>query len=423
MPTAKGYLDGKVVTILRDTGYNTVVVKRSLVPDYKLTGSIHTIRLLDQENPLYEVVLGNVTGVLSETPHIPKQAQRPRSPLVRTDQNCKLEDIAYRSEEGELRAGGTATGRKNEHTQKRSCYVENVRRSSSGEATVAADRVRCSGRSARPLFLLRPSDQGVPTRARCGCLFRDQGRGLLSGSCGRSCRGWRPTVGRPWLAVLVSCGWTSQWCPQCSQTPHTLVQPCAGDGSSSSNRATSASARLGDRTAQRRASRHDPNCEIAFSTLDPPNGGVGLNESIAVLREVEKLKLSIPLSISFGMKGLYYAPKLANEASPKEEEFALFKACKDFASDKFGHPKEVCRKNGWVAHEYLPTYGHNLAEKRMITYLTEATVASLRELVTMPTRLRRRLCQSTFVLVLWVSEDLPASLAPMKRRGSLVVIF
>lgn len=112
MPTAKGYLEGKLVTILRDTGCNTVVVKRSLVPDSKLTGSIRTIRLLDQstkslpeaevcidspffkgqvlavcmENPLYEVVLGNVTGVLSDTPHIPKPEERPRSALVRTDQ-------------------------------------------------------------------------------------------------------------------------------------------------------------------------------------------------------------------------------------------------------------------------------------------------------------------------------------------------
>ncbi|XP_054934459.1 uncharacterized protein [Dermacentor andersoni] len=105
--------------------------------------------------------------------------------------------------------------------------------------------------------------------------------------------------------------------------------------------------------------------------------GHTVEESIAVLREVEKLNLSIPVAISFGMKGMYYAPKFADPSSPKAEEFVLFKPCQDFASAKFDDPKEVCRKSGWEVPKNLPTYAHNLAEKMTITYLTEATIATL----------------------------------------------
>ncbi|KAH7948364.1 hypothetical protein HPB52_020849 [Rhipicephalus sanguineus] len=90
MPTVTGRLEGNLVTVLRDTGCSTVVVKRSLVPDAKLTGNTRIIRLLDRsekclpeadvfidspffrgvaravcmENPLYDVILGNIKGRL-----------------------------------------------------------------------------------------------------------------------------------------------------------------------------------------------------------------------------------------------------------------------------------------------------------------------------------------------------------------------
>ncbi|KAM7300391.1 uncharacterized protein ISCGN_020955 [Ixodes scapularis] len=89
MPTATGLLEGHPVTVLRDSGCNSVIVKRSLVPDGKLTGKSRMLYLLDRtvrclpeaevdidspyfrgrvtatcmENPLYDVVLGNVVGV------------------------------------------------------------------------------------------------------------------------------------------------------------------------------------------------------------------------------------------------------------------------------------------------------------------------------------------------------------------------
>ena len=38
MPVAEGAVKGEAVNVLRDTGCSTVVVRRSLVPDDKLTG-------------------------------------------------------------------------------------------------------------------------------------------------------------------------------------------------------------------------------------------------------------------------------------------------------------------------------------------------------------------------------------------------
>ncbi|KAM7298834.1 uncharacterized protein ISCGN_019402 [Ixodes scapularis] len=42
-----GTLDGQAVPVLRDTGSNTVVVRRSLVPEAALTGTTATLRLID----------------------------------------------------------------------------------------------------------------------------------------------------------------------------------------------------------------------------------------------------------------------------------------------------------------------------------------------------------------------------------------
>lgn len=46
MPTANGWLEGRRVTVLRDSGCNTVIVNRSLVPDSKLTGGMSTVHFL-----------------------------------------------------------------------------------------------------------------------------------------------------------------------------------------------------------------------------------------------------------------------------------------------------------------------------------------------------------------------------------------
>ncbi|CAN7990549.1 unnamed protein product, partial [Ixodes hexagonus] len=89
MPVVRGEVGGRPVTVLRDSGCNTVVVKRNLVPDDKLTGVSSPVFLLDgtvkylpeaeievktpyftgsltakcMDKLLYDLVLGNVHGV------------------------------------------------------------------------------------------------------------------------------------------------------------------------------------------------------------------------------------------------------------------------------------------------------------------------------------------------------------------------
>jgi len=48
MPIAEGTAEGKPVTVLRDTGCSKVVVRRSLVPDNKLTGQEELCILIDE---------------------------------------------------------------------------------------------------------------------------------------------------------------------------------------------------------------------------------------------------------------------------------------------------------------------------------------------------------------------------------------
>ncbi|KAH6920665.1 hypothetical protein HPB50_028349 [Hyalomma asiaticum] len=48
MRTSEGYISGRKVTVLRDTGSNTAVVKRSLVPDRALTGKTVRVILVDR---------------------------------------------------------------------------------------------------------------------------------------------------------------------------------------------------------------------------------------------------------------------------------------------------------------------------------------------------------------------------------------
>jgi len=92
MPVAMGRLLGKQVQVLRDTGCSTVVVKRSLVPDDKLTGRTVCCMLIDgtvcktpvamveidtpyfqgqveavcMKQPMYDVIVGNIPGALDK---------------------------------------------------------------------------------------------------------------------------------------------------------------------------------------------------------------------------------------------------------------------------------------------------------------------------------------------------------------------
>ncbi|CAN7941805.1 unnamed protein product, partial [Ixodes hexagonus] len=47
MPVLEGALFGQAVSVLRDTGSNTLVVRRSLVPEEAFTGTTATLMLVD----------------------------------------------------------------------------------------------------------------------------------------------------------------------------------------------------------------------------------------------------------------------------------------------------------------------------------------------------------------------------------------
>ena len=57
MPVSDGKLHGKKVTVLRDTGYSTIVVRRGLVSDDQLTGNVIVCLMIDGTNFFLEVHL------------------------------------------------------------------------------------------------------------------------------------------------------------------------------------------------------------------------------------------------------------------------------------------------------------------------------------------------------------------------------
>ncbi|XP_040077970.2 uncharacterized protein LOC120849798 [Ixodes scapularis] len=123
MPVVRGEVGGRTVTALRDSGCNTVVVKRSLVPDNKLTGFSSPVFLLDRtikylpeaeievktpyftgslvakcmDNPLYDLVLGNIKGV-----------RRIDDPDEEWD--CDRGQIVSKAREAEIETDQTAVG-------------------------------------------------------------------------------------------------------------------------------------------------------------------------------------------------------------------------------------------------------------------------------------------------------------------------
>lgn len=89
MPVKQGVIDGKVVSVLRDSGCSTAVIRRSLISSSQLTGEYKTCVLIDgtvrrvpaavvqvntpyyigqvtclcMTNPVYDLILGNIEGV------------------------------------------------------------------------------------------------------------------------------------------------------------------------------------------------------------------------------------------------------------------------------------------------------------------------------------------------------------------------
>jgi len=107
MPVAEGSVQGTPVNVLRDTGCSTIVVRRALVPDVKLSGREERCILIDgtvrytpvaeiyvetpfftgittavcMKNPLYDLVIGNVPGAqdVSISPTVEQTTQAVQS--------------------------------------------------------------------------------------------------------------------------------------------------------------------------------------------------------------------------------------------------------------------------------------------------------------------------------------------------------
>lgn len=122
MPIVTGSLNGEVVRVLRDTGCNTVVVRKDLVPPQAYTGKQSTITLVNgssftlpealvtisspffsgtivakcMDSPIYDVVLGNVVGVRDpndpdpnwERADDPKTFNSPKTETVGVVKSC-----------------------------------------------------------------------------------------------------------------------------------------------------------------------------------------------------------------------------------------------------------------------------------------------------------------------------------------------
>ena len=107
MPVTDGLLENKPGQVLRYTGCSTVIICRSLVSETKLTGQEARCVLIDgtirrapvgqvfpdtpyftgittavcTENPLYDVINGNIPGATNPTPVQPASAVQTRSPV------------------------------------------------------------------------------------------------------------------------------------------------------------------------------------------------------------------------------------------------------------------------------------------------------------------------------------------------------
>ena len=112
MPTSQGTVGQHPVTVLRDTGCSTIVVRRSLVPGENLTGQEQICILIDgtvrrtpvaeidietpyltgrvtaicMRNPLYDLIIGNVNGVTDPSPEAQAVVTRSQSQQVNKKQ-------------------------------------------------------------------------------------------------------------------------------------------------------------------------------------------------------------------------------------------------------------------------------------------------------------------------------------------------
>lgn len=125
MPVSHGWVDGKSVSVLRDTGCSAVVVRRDLVKDCQLTGGSTLCILIDgtarrvptaiidvdtayykgsvealcMKRPLYDLILGNISGV-SDKPEldIPVDRKKPEDGWASELNSAELQGVMTRAQ-------------------------------------------------------------------------------------------------------------------------------------------------------------------------------------------------------------------------------------------------------------------------------------------------------------------------------------
>lgn len=134
MPVLQGLIFGKAASVLRDTGSNTMVVRRSLVPDEAMTGAMATLFLADgsritvpeakveifspyfsgtsvvkcMTSPLYDIIVGNVPGARAvddpDEKWEKKRAETKLEPSGVTDNSPEKKDHRLKSSLGSIRS-------------------------------------------------------------------------------------------------------------------------------------------------------------------------------------------------------------------------------------------------------------------------------------------------------------------------------
>ena len=120
-PTCSGFLSGREVTVLRDTGCDTAAVRTSLVKEHEFTGTVETCLLIDgterkfrlakvnvdtpfftgevtalcMRNPIYGLIVGNIPG--ARQPDDPDPAWMPvKHTGINNDDSLK--DVCVKTE-------------------------------------------------------------------------------------------------------------------------------------------------------------------------------------------------------------------------------------------------------------------------------------------------------------------------------------
>ncbi|KAH6924922.1 hypothetical protein HPB50_026427 [Hyalomma asiaticum] len=128
-------------------------------------------------------------------------------------------------------------------------------------------------------------------------------------------------------------------------------------------------------------------------------------ESVSLLEEISNLSIAVPVSLSLSLAGRFYTPRFTDPASPKDEEFGLFKPCRDFNTTRYGDPVSVVCESEQVDWKYESktrlnyVYTFSKAEKRTLTYETKGTLTNKASNAACAQEYRRTVCDTKYHFV------------------------